>query len=41
MLARLTALKPTTLARMHGSAWHGNSAKLLLALADALGHGDS
>jgi hypothetical protein len=37
MLARLAALKPTTLARMHGSAWHGDSANLLLALADALG----
>jgi len=36
MLARLAALKPTTLARMHGSAWHGDGAKLLLALADPL-----
>ena len=25
MLARLAALKPTTLARMHGSAWHGDN----------------
>ena len=37
MLERLAALKPTTLARMHGSAWHGYGAKLLLALADTLG----
>jgi len=37
MLARLAALRPTTLARMHGSAWHGDCAELLLALADTLG----
>ena len=37
MLARLAALKPTTLARMHGSAWHGDGENLLLALADTLG----
>jgi flavorubredoxin len=36
MLARLAALKPTTLARMHGSAWRGDGANLLRALADAL-----
>jgi hypothetical protein len=37
MLARLAALKPAILARMHGSAWNGDCAKLLLALADTLG----
>jgi flavorubredoxin len=36
LLARLAALKPNTLARMHGSAWHGDGQKLLLALADVL-----
>jgi len=36
MLTRLAALKPTTLARMHGSAWRGQGEGLLLALADAL-----
>ena len=36
LLARLSALKPSTLARMHGSAWQGDGAKLLLALADTL-----
>src|ERR1700730_10968582 len=41
MLARLAALKPTILARMHGSAWRGDCAKLLLALADTLDLGDS
>src|SRR5712671_4904923 len=35
MLARLAALKPTTLARMHG-AWNGDCAKLLMALAATL-----
>ncbi len=35
-LGRLASLKPTTLARMHGSAWHGDGARLLLALADSL-----
>ena len=39
--ARLAALKPTILARMHGSAWHGDCAKLLLALAATLDQGDS
>jgi hypothetical protein len=33
LLARLAALKPTILARMHGSAWRGDCAKLLMALA--------
>lgn len=36
MLERLASTKPTTLACMHGSAWHGDGAKLLHALADAL-----
>jgi flavorubredoxin len=36
LLARLAALKPNTLARMHGSAWHGDGSNLLLALADVL-----
>jgi hypothetical protein len=35
-LARL-ALKPTILARMHGSAWRGDGAKLLLALGETFG----
>lgn len=36
MLERLASTNPTTLACMHGSAWHGDGAKLLRALADAL-----
>ncbi|AXQ27186.1 MBL fold metallo-hydrolase [Solimonas sp. K1W22B-7] len=36
MLERLAAAKPTTLACMHGSAWRGDGAKLLRALADAI-----
>ena len=36
MLDRLAAANPTTLACMHGSAWRGDGAKLLRALADAL-----
>ena len=36
LLERLSGLKPTVLARMHGSAWQGDGAKLLLALADTL-----
>ena len=36
MLERLAAAAPTTLACMHGSAWRGDGAKLLIALADAL-----
>lgn len=36
MLERLAGAAPTTLACMHGSAWRGDGAKLLRALADAL-----
>jgi len=36
MLERLAATRPTTLACMHGSAWRGDGARLLGALADAL-----
>jgi flavorubredoxin len=36
LLARLAALKPQTLARMHGSAWEGDGAQMLLALAESL-----
>jgi hypothetical protein len=36
ILERLANERPTTLACMHGSAWRGDGAKLLLALADAL-----
>ena len=36
MLERLASTEPTTLACMHGSAWSGDGAKILLALADAL-----
>jgi flavorubredoxin len=36
MLERLAATSPTTLACMHGSAWRGDGAGLLRALADAL-----
>jgi flavorubredoxin len=36
MLEKLASTKPETLACMHGSAWHGDGEKLLLALADAL-----
>ena len=36
MLERLASTEPTTLACMHGSAWRGDGAKLLRALADAL-----
>ena len=36
MLERLAATQPTTLACMHGSAWRGDGATLLRALADAL-----
>lgn len=35
-LARLAAMKPRTLACMHGSAWQGNGSALLLQLAAAL-----
>ncbi|MGZ7081533.1 MAG: oxygen-binding di-iron domain-containing protein [Thermoanaerobaculia bacterium] len=36
MLERLAALAPTTLACMHGSAWQGDCAAMLRALASAL-----
>lgn len=36
MLERLASMQPTTLACMHGSAWRGDGAMLLRALADAL-----
>ena len=36
VLERLATLAPTTLACMHGSAWHGDGAALLRALADSL-----
>ena len=36
MLQRLASTNPTTLACMHGSAWHGDGATLLRALADRL-----
>jgi hypothetical protein len=32
----LAEAKPTTLACMHGSAWHGNGEKLLRDLAESL-----
>jgi flavorubredoxin len=35
MLERLASTEPTTLACMHGSAWHGDGGTLLRALADA------
>jgi flavorubredoxin len=36
MLEKLASTNPTTLACMHGSAWRGDGAELLRALADAL-----
>jgi flavorubredoxin len=36
MLERLASTEPTTLACMHGSAWQGDGAQLLRALADKL-----
>jgi hypothetical protein len=36
MLERLASTQPTTLACMHGSAWRGDGAALLRALADEL-----
>lgn len=36
ILEKLAATKPKTLACMHGSAWRGDGAKLLRALADTL-----
>ena len=35
-MERLAALRPSTLACMHGSAWQGDGQKLILALADSL-----
>jgi hypothetical protein len=35
MLEKLASAAPTTLACMHGSAWRGDGARLLRALADA------
>lgn len=40
-LERLAQLRPTTLACMHGSAWRGDGAALLRALAAALGTEES
>jgi hypothetical protein len=37
ILARLAELRPTTLARMHSSAWRGDGAAMLTALAAAIG----
>jgi len=36
MVEKLASTSPTTLACMHGSAWRGDGARLLRALADAL-----
>jgi hypothetical protein len=36
ILEKLAATEPTTLATMHGSAFRGDGAKLLRALADAI-----
>jgi hypothetical protein len=36
MIERLAQAEPVTLACMHGSAWRGDGAGLLRALADAL-----
>jgi flavorubredoxin len=36
ILERLAQTRPSMLARMHGSAWRGDGAAMLLALADAL-----
>jgi flavorubredoxin len=38
-LERLAALRPTTLACMHGASWRGDGAALLRALADSLERG--
>lgn len=37
ILDKLAALRPRTLATMHGSSFHGDGGKLLRALGDALG----
>jgi flavorubredoxin len=39
LLAKLAGLRPAMLARMHGSAWRGDGAAMLMALADALDRG--
>ena len=36
LLAQLAATQPTTLACMHGSAWQGDGARLLMDLAATL-----
>jgi flavorubredoxin len=36
LLEKLAATEPETLACMHGSTWHGDGSKILLALADRL-----
>jgi len=36
ILARLAEVRPKLLARMHGSAWRGNGAEMLMGLAQAL-----
>jgi len=36
LMARLAAAKPTTLVCMQGSAWQGDGARLLIALAESL-----
>lgn len=41
MLQRLASTNPSTLACMHGSAWHGDGAELLLSLAERLVHRQS
>jgi len=38
-LERLAALRPTTLACMHGSAWQGDGAALIRALAASVAQG--
>jgi hypothetical protein len=38
MLERLASDRPALLACMHGSAWRGDGATLLRALAKSLGH---
>ena len=38
ILIRLAETRPTMLARMHGSAWRGDGAAMLTALAGALGN---
>ena len=39
MLERLASARPTTLACMHGSAWHGDGARLLRELSQSLQEG--